>query len=118
MPDDSVESQTQFYSVLPDQPVELWVVVGDAQAGGTSVTIGDGTLLLTDGRLNLGPGASLRNKLAHCITTVKDVNPDTNRADVTYHLAGGADGEQSFPFTGTIAEDGGFARFFIDIAFL
>jgi hypothetical protein len=118
MADDLEDTQTQFYTVLPDQAVELWVVVGDAQAGGTVVTVGETTQILTEGRISLGQGAALKNKLAHCITTVKDVNPDTNRADVTYHLAGGADGEQAFPFTGTIPQDGGFARYFLDVAFL
>jgi hypothetical protein len=118
MPNDPVVSDTQFYKVVPEQDVMLRVEVGDSQDGGTSVTVDGNVQLITSGTLSLGAGSTLVRKLAHCITTVKDVSPDTNRTDVTYVLSGGADGEQRFSYGVSVAADGGFARYFIDFAFI
>jgi hypothetical protein len=118
MPNDPTVIDTQFYRVSPGEAVTLRVEIGDAQSGGTTVTLSGDVQQITTGALTLGSGADLLHKLVHCITTVKDINTQTNRTDVTYHLDGGPDGERSFPYTINVNEDGGYARYLIDFAFV
>ncbi|MDB4950922.1 MAG: hypothetical protein JWM27_3571 [Gemmatimonadetes bacterium] len=118
MPNDPRISDTQFYTVAPESSVTLRVEIGDAQTGGTSVTLNGNVQQITTGGLTLGQGSELLHKVVHCITTVKDVNTSTNRTDVTYFLDGGPGGECPFPYNQEVAEDGGYARYLIDFVFV
>src|SRR5260221_10151966 len=101
MPDAVVVSKTEFVNIPADQaekPATLTVVIGDAQAGGTAVTV-DGRVVQAGGDIKdvmLGKTKELRDKKAGGTTTVQDMNPNNNRTSGTYNLrVGGA--AQRFP---------------------
>jgi hypothetical protein len=118
MANDPTCVDTKFYRVSPNDPVTLRVVIGDEQSGGTTVVMNGVEKQVTTGTLTLGTGGELLDVQVHCITTVKDINRQTNRTDVTYFLNGGPEGEVGFPFTVSAAEDGGYTRYLVDFAFL
>jgi len=117
MPDAVVVSRTEFVEIPADQaekPATLTVTVGDAQAGGTAVTV-DGRLVQAGGNIKnfvLGKGKELRDKEIGCTTTVQDMNPDTNRTSVTYTLRFG-DAAQEFPYEVTVNQAGGRAIYLV-----
>lgn len=117
MPDGVVVSKTEFVTIPADQaeqPATLSVTIGDAQAGGTAVTL-DGKLVQAGGgikNLALGKAKDLRNKELACITTVQDMNPNTNRTSVTYTLGFGTT-QKEFPYDATVSQAGGRAVYLI-----
>ena len=117
MSDAIVFSKTEFIAIGAAQlekPATLSVTIGDAQAGGTAVTL-DGVLLHAAGNIDefaLGKSKDLRDKELACTTTVKDMNPETNRTSVTYRLQLGAEA-QVFPYKVTVNEAGGRAIYLI-----
>lgn len=83
---------SEAYPVTTED-VKLQVVIGDAQIGASAVFVDD--TLVSKGvvdNLNLGSGAALSGKTLTIRTIVTDVNPETDRASVTFALRGGATG--------------------------
>ncbi|MCU1350321.1 MAG: hypothetical protein JWO56_3351 [Acidobacteria bacterium] len=72
-------------------PVQLTIVIGDGQIGGSAVWID--TTLVASGTVQhfvLGSPAMLRGHAVGIRTIVADVNPQTNHTSVTYILTGGS----------------------------
>ena len=112
--EDARLSATKFYTVRPNQPISLTVVVGDNQVGGTAVQLNGVTVPVNQaGPTPIGAsGQNLQNSLLQVVTTVKDQNPMTNRTSVTHSFSGGA-ANTSFPFEVSVKDEGGVARYFI-----
>ncbi len=113
-------TSTQIYPVRDGSPLTLEIVIGELQAGGTSI-IWQGAI--TDLPGNVGPttltadGGTVRMSALHCATRVRDVNPNTNRTTVTYILRGGRQ-DQEFTYSLTVPEENGFADYVIDFVFI
>src|SRR5690606_12928887 len=106
-------SDTKLYIVIPVEPVEIRVEIGDAQVGGTSIMLDGVQRQVGDEWERIGgPGEDLSFKVVHCVTTVRDVNAATNHTSVTYTLRGGLQ-QESFPYDAVVSE-GGVARYVID----
>jgi hypothetical protein len=115
MPGDVTLTDTKFYSVVPFQQLRLQVTVGDAQVGGTSLTLNGQEVPIdnTTGVATIGgAGQDLTGSVLNCVTTVRDINPSTNNTSVTHDLQGGKSPE-SFPFAVSVSADGGRARYVI-----
>ena len=107
-------SDVQFYETSGRAPLQLSVTIGDGQVGGTNVDLDD--VNVGSGEINGLPigksGDNLALKRLNCVTTVKDVNPATNRTSVTYTLSGGAK-SQEFPYAAEVSKPGGYATYSI-----
>lgn len=80
------------YPVQDGQPVLVDVLIGDLQAGGTSIFIGNDNPLTQDGDVtdfNAGTGESLRGKQMVISTVVLDRNPLTDFTSTVVSLDGG-----------------------------
>ncbi|HEX8391911.1 MAG TPA: hypothetical protein VF665_06065 [Longimicrobium sp.] len=117
MPNDARLVDLQFYPVSEGQPVRVRAIVGAGMAGGTSISYkGQVQEVGTDGSATVGaPGGNLRHSVIHCITTVKDINPASDKTVVTYILSGGPD-EAMFSYELDVNTSGGYARYLIDFA--
>ena len=119
MPSDVILSHTNIYRVQANQPVQVDVVVGDGQVGGTALTLNGAPVLFDNatGRGVVGqPGTNLVGAVLQCMTTVQDVNPATNNTSATYVLSGGL-AKQTFPFSVQVTADSGLARYSITFLF-
>ena len=119
MPGDVVVTHTNIYRVLNAQPLQIDVMIGQAQAGGTALTLDGAPIAFNNatGRAPIGsPGQTLVGSILQCATTVKDINPATNNTSVTYTLSGGV-ANQSFPYAVQISADKGLARYLITFLF-
>jgi hypothetical protein len=119
MPGDVIVSHTNIYRVQSAQPVNLQVIIGDGQVGGTALTLNGAPVPFdsTTGLATIGQvGTSLAGSILHCLTTVQDINPSTNNTSVTYRLNGGLAG-QTFPFAVQVAADSGLARYLTTFLF-
>lgn len=117
--DDALLSATKFYAVRPGSQIFLAVEVGDLQAGGTSLQL-NGRPIPADpaGETVIGaPGQDLRRSVLQVVTTVKDMNPLTNRTSVTHRFRGGA-ADQVFPYAISVTADKGTAQYFITYVLL
>lgn len=116
---DVLVTHTNLYRVLPNTPVTLEIVIGNAQVGGSALTL-NGMPLPVDNvthRTNIGQaGQNLVGSILQCATTVQDINPATNRTSVTHNFSGGVS-DQSFPFTVEVSADSGLARYLITFLF-
>jgi hypothetical protein len=75
---------------ISDGEVRLRVAVGNGQAGWTSAMIGP--KFVGEGKelnVTLGNGLDLVGRVVICSTTIRDVQPTTNHAGVTYFFSGG-----------------------------
>ena len=92
MPGDVMVSHTNIYRAQPNQPVQIDVVIGDGQVGGTALTL-NGMPVQFDNTIGRGivgqVGTNLVGSVLQCMTTVQDVNPSTNNTSVTYMMSGG-----------------------------
>lgn len=112
-------TQTTLYRVVPNTPVTLEVVIGDAQVGGTALTLNGVPIPIdnTTHRAIIGrPGQNLTGSVLQCATTVQDINPATNKTSVTHVFTGGVS-PQSFPFGVEVSADSGLARYLITFLF-
>jgi len=115
----AVVSDTALYAVQQNSPVQLAIEIGDEQVGGTSI--------LWQGQIREIPGnggdrfgskgEDLRHQILHCVTTVRDINKQTNRTSVTYTLSGGQ-ATQRFPYTVEVPKEGEYAQYTIDFIFI
>lgn len=108
-------SDTRTYTIIAGQPVELNIVIGDQQAGGTSLML-DGRLWKPMQEWEPVGADDLRFKVLHCVTTVRDINELSNHTSVTYTLRGGVN-QQPFPYRAEVSENG-IARYVIDFVFV
>lgn len=111
---DVLLSDTNFYLVKPETPIFFEVRIGDGQVGGTALRL-NGTLIPVNplGITQIGKeGDDLRNSILQCVTTVKDVNENTNRTSVEHRLTGGVT-DEVFPYAMQVKKDKGIARYFI-----
>ena len=117
MPAEPKVSDTQLYHVRPGQPVTLRIGIGNLQLGGASISHEGPPRSFPTGSDELigHPGQDLRFTILHTVTTVKDINPQTNETVVTYRLSGGVK-DQTFEYRLTVNETEGFAHYFIDFA--
>lgn len=112
-------TQTTLYRVVPNTPVTLEVMIGDAQVGGTALTLNGVPVPIDNAthRAIIGrPGQNLSGSVLQCATTVQDVNPATNKTSVTHVFTGGVS-PQSFPFGVEVSADSGLARYLITFLF-
>ena len=116
---DVLVTHTNLYRVLPNTPVTLEVLIGEAQVGGTALTL-NGMPIPFDNvthRAPIGqPGQNLIGSILQCATTVQDVNPLTNKTSVTHNFSGGV-APQAFPFAVEVSADSGLARYLITFLF-
>ena len=105
------------YSVSDDSHVYLTVEIGNAQVGGTAVMLNGNFVAKGEIRnLDLGKGSDLRDKGARVITTVSDINENTNTLVVKYIVTGGNQ-EMKEVRTLTVKEDGDAGRFTLALVF-
>lgn len=115
---DVIVSGLEFYKVARETPIELRVVVGEGQPGGTSYTCVEWSGQITDDAFHSigNEGDDLSGSTLHCVTTVKDQSDVTDRTSVTYTLRGGP-AEEAFPFKADARQDRGLViysiRFFL-----
>jgi hypothetical protein len=111
-------SDTEFYRVVPGQPVRVQATIGNGMVGGTSVTRNGHVQQLTTGTVTVGnPGEDLRRSMIHCITTVRDINPASDTTVVTYRLTGG-EKDLEVSYSVDVNVTGGHARYLIDFALI
>ncbi|HEX6372949.1 MAG TPA: hypothetical protein VF006_28760 [Longimicrobium sp.] len=116
MPNDPRIVDVQFYSVVPGQPVQIQATIGNGMVGGTSVSHKGVVRELTTGSVTVGKqGDDLKHTIIHCITTVRDINPQSDTTVVTYHVTGGEQ-DLDVSYSLDVNVSGGFARYVIDFA--
>jgi hypothetical protein len=116
----TVVTSTEGYQVKDGSRLTLEIIVGDGQAGGTSILWqGD----IVDFPPSSFPfeiaedGATARARTLHCTTRVRDVNPNTNRTSVTYKLRGGKN-DKDFHFSTNVPKPDDFATYVVDFIFI
>jgi hypothetical protein len=113
-----MKSDTQLVRINPETSLELTVVIGDEQDGGTTV-LWEGSMIDVPSDTGMLPVAALgKNALyqtLHCTTNVKDINPESNRTSVTYKFssAGG-----SLRYAQEVPQANGWAQYSIAFVFL
>jgi hypothetical protein len=117
--DQLIYSATRIYKTGNHSPVFLNVTVGDGQVGGSSIIFDDREI--ATGNINnypIGkPGDDIRYKILRCNTTVKDINPDTNKTIVTCSFIGGAS-DEDFIFDTEVKENGGEVLYSLTFTFI
>lgn len=117
MPADITINDTRLYTVRPNTPVEIRVEIGDRQAGGTSLLYKGTERPAGNGFERIGgPGEDVTFNVLHCVTTVRDIDPDHNHTSVKYTLRGGPV-EQDYAFQVDVSTNG-HARYVIDFVFV
>ena len=116
-------SEAKHYKVKPNTPVDLTVVVGYKQLGGTSLMLknqqGDSEYPFDNqtGTARIGQeGQDLDLTILRCTTEVQDCNPATNKTSVTYTLMGGRE-DKEFRYAVEVEADKGLATYTIDFVF-
>jgi hypothetical protein len=114
MDGDVLVSDTNFYPVKPDTPIFFEARIGNGQIGGTALRLNGSSIPINPiGRTQIGSdGQDLRRSVLQCITTVKDVSPNTNNTSIEHELTGGVTPE-IFPYAIKVKKDKGVARYFI-----
>ncbi len=114
-----IVTDTNSYKVKRREPVQLQVVVGEAQVGGTSL-FWEGKPLPFDNKRGIGEigraGESLARTILQCMTIVEDKNPATNKTSVTYTLTGGVK-KESYPYSVEVKKDKDTAHYLITFLF-
>jgi len=83
------------YKVSPTSKVTAKVIIGDAQLGGWSISLG-GTLLAKgadETPVEVATGAQLAGKILQVVVTVVDIQQETNRLSATVTISGGTAGD-------------------------
>ncbi|HSL70514.1 MAG TPA: hypothetical protein VK864_09745 [Longimicrobiales bacterium] len=108
------------YPVKDGEPVQLDVLIGDLQPGGTSVFVDENNLGRHDNDiadLPLGTGDQLRGKALRVSTVVKDKNPNTNFVSTVVILDGGSHPHLEIPQSENVVP-GGTANFLTVVRFV
>lgn len=106
------------YECLEDHSVLLSLMIGNAQYGLSDVRK-NGTLLVRDVRIveqPLGTGADLAKSTVIVRTIVNDINPSSNKAIVSYMLAGGPQ-PTAFQLTDEVEAHGEHLYFRVELDF-
>lgn len=78
------------YRTAPGNHVRLTVRFGDAQLGTSRVTLDEELVLVGDvEKLDLGDGSDLRGRHLSVVSTISDVNAESDRLLASYELSGG-----------------------------
>ena len=111
---DVLLSDTNFYPVKQNTPVFFEARIGDRQVGGTALRLNGSSIPVNPtGRTKIGrDGEDLRKSVLQSITTVRDVNPQTNNTSIEHELTGGVT-DEVFPYAIRVKKDKGIARYFI-----
>jgi hypothetical protein len=111
---DVLLSDTNFYPVKQNTPIFFEVRIGDSQVGGTALRLNGSSIPVNPtGRTKIGmDGEDLRKSVLQSITTVRDVNPQTNNTSIEHELTGGVK-DEIFPYAIRVKKDKGIARYFI-----
>ena len=114
MDGDVLVSDTNFYPVQPNTPIFFEARIGDGQVGGTALRLNGSSIPVNPtGPTKVGQdGQDLRKSVLQCITTVKDVSPNTNNTSIEHEITGGLTTE-IFPYAIRVKKDKGIARYFI-----
>jgi hypothetical protein len=104
------------YSVLDMNDVTVTITVGSGQFGTVGIRLAGTKVAAGEGRLhvNLGLGKDVRGKMLEILTVVQDVNPMTNRTEVTHVLTGGA-AAATFPSEFIATRNGGVVFHFAQL---
>ena len=110
----------QDYRVLPHETVTLDATIGDGQAGGHSVFLGEE--LIAQGAIELhnvtvGVGSAIANKVLVVSSTAVDVQASHDNVSVEVVLRGGVPDVQPIEQT-TMVEPGGTESFLTVITFV
>ena len=84
--------ETYKVDIRSDKPVELKVVIGNGQLGFTSANLGEVKILNEEEgniKCKIGKGSEIDKKSLFVTTMVKDIQPATNKTEVTYKLTNG-----------------------------
>lgn len=109
-------SSTLSFPGLEGQ-IKLSVLIGDAQVGGSVVTV-DGKRKPQSGRiedLSLGEASTLSGKNVLVRTLVSDINPKSNHTSVTYELKG--DSSAKMTLTREVPVHGDAVRYITTLEF-
>ena len=111
---DVLLSDTNFYPVKQNTPIFFAARVGDSQVGGTALRLNGTSIPMNpSGPTQIGRnGADLRHSVLQCVTTVKDINQNTNNTSIEHELTGGVT-DEVFPYAIRVKKDKGIARYFI-----
>ncbi len=114
MPSDPKVSDTRIYELGSSSEVRITITIGDAQVGAPQGLYQGRPVAMTPGE----PAALAvqKNTVLHTVTTVQDVNPNTNRTDVTYDLEGGAQ-PATYTYGATVSDDG-HVLYLVDFLFV
>lgn len=118
MAQDVVLTDVNFVPVGKMKTVKLSVLTGDDQVSGTALLLNGQPhpFANPEGPSLIGKGKDLIGGVLHVMTTVRDVNPLTNRTSVTYTLADSKTRIQ-FPFAIEVSADKGAAHYVITFIF-
>lgn len=118
MAEDVTLTSTNFHRVVPDRPLVLSVVTGDGQVSGTALLLNGQPHAFNSpaGPQELGSGQALVGSVLHAKTTVRDVNPMTNRTSVTYVFDNGL-ATTEYPYSIEVSADHGAAHYLIAFIF-
>jgi hypothetical protein len=110
----------QDYHVLPHEIVTVDATIGDGQAGGHSMFLGDN--LIAEGAMELrnvvlGVGSAIANKVLVVSSTAVDVQAAHDNVSVEVVLRGGVPAVQPIEQT-TMVEPGGTESFLTVITFV
>ncbi len=107
----------QPYAATNNTNVFITITIGNAQIGGSAVIKGAATLATGQiTNLDLGSGQTLKGSKVLAITTVSDINQNTNNLVVTYTVTGGGHNYNATR-TLTVANNGDAGRFTLVLTF-
>jgi len=88
---EEAEPVEETYKVRAKNEVSITVTIGSGQFGSIRVKLDGAKVAAGQERLHvaLGKGADVAGKTIEVLSVVNDVNPMTNRTEVTYTLSGG-----------------------------
>jgi hypothetical protein len=118
MAEDVFLTSTNFYSVRADDPIELRVITGDGQVSGTALLLNGAPIPFNSpaGPQVLGLGRDLVGSVLTVNTTVRDVNPATNRTSVTHVLTAGTE-VREYRHEIEVSGDKGAAHYLVTFVF-
>jgi hypothetical protein len=118
MPEDVVLTSTNFHRVVPDRPVVLSILTGEGQVSGTALLLNGEPRPFNSpgGPQELGRGEALIGSFLHAKTTVRDVNPMTNRTSVTYVFDDGVEATE-YPYSIEVSAEHGAAHYLVAFLF-
>ena len=111
-------SDTKIFRVGSGKAVTLDVEYGEGDPGGTSTLWNGSKIDVPQGvAVTFDNGGSPVRGILNCRSNVKDLNSQTNRTSVTYHLSGGPQPQQ-FTYAIEVPNQGDIAEYAINFVFL